>query len=145
MRQLQLQATSSKKRTSNEVPEQLEKRVTLPHCKATPRTHVWFISVQEHGAKSGKTLRSPEEVGAVPARSSRRFEAACRTAKSGVSLTLVYSPPSFSRHPNSFTSLRWFLLTDWASPLRPPPLQTSQLRASQLLRRLLLHRRTRSC
>ena len=36
MRQLQLQATSSKKRPSDEVPEQLEKRVTLRNTVKLP-------------------------------------------------------------------------------------------------------------
>ena len=71
MRQLQLQATSSKKRTSDEVPEQLEKRVTLQNTvRLLPLLMSVSVSVQEHGEKLGKTLRGPEEVGEVPARPS---------------------------------------------------------------------------
>ena len=56
MRQLQLKATSSKKRPSDEVPEQLEKRVTTTNTVTLPRAYVRVISVQKHGAQSGETL-----------------------------------------------------------------------------------------
>ena len=55
MRQLQLQATSSKKRTSDEVPEQLEKRVTVQNTvRLLPLLMSVSVSVQEHGEKLGK-------------------------------------------------------------------------------------------
>ena len=50
MRQLQLKATS------DEVPEQLEKRVTTTNTVTLPRAYVCVISVQKHGAQSGKAL-----------------------------------------------------------------------------------------
>ena len=56
MRQLQLKATSSKKRPSDEVPEQLEKRVPTTNTVTLPRAYVRVISVQKHGAQSGETL-----------------------------------------------------------------------------------------
>ena len=98
MRQLQLKATSSKKRTSDEVPEQLEKRVKLS-SSGNPSRHSCRtpFSVQEHGEELGQALGRPKTYREIPERAGRQSETTSRLTESCVSLSLAHSPPSLTR------------------------------------------------
>ena len=121
MRQLQLKATSSKKRTSDEVPEQLEKRVKLS-SSGNPSRHSCRtpFSVQEHGEELGQALGRPETYREVSERAGRQLKTAGRLTESCVSLPLAHSPPSLTRLVSKCFVYRLGLAPS-ATPAPPKP------------------------
>ena len=100
MRQLQLQATSSKKSTSDEVPEQLEKRVTLPNTVRLPSVLMsvsfQFKSMEQILGKLSEAQKRSEKYQQDQADSLKQLVALQKAAEVS---------PSFTHHPRSLTIL----------------------------------------
>ena len=121
MRQLQLRATSSNKRASDEVPEQLEKRVKSSSSGDTTRHSCQTLfSVQEHGEELGQALGRPETYREVSERAGRQFKTTDRLTESCVSLPLAHSPPSLTRLASKCYIYRLGLAPP-ANPATPTP------------------------
>ena len=130
MRQLHLQATSSKKRTSDEVPEQLKKRVTLSNT-------VWLHSMLMSVSFQLKSMeRSLGKLSEAQMRTEKYQREQADSLKQLVALQKLRK--SYVR---SLTSLLHIVLTDFGLTRRPILRRTCKPRANRPLRRPLLHHR----